>query len=176
MMKVNDSRFYPKALKTAPEDSGELDGFSPEQSFEGDYLDAKAYHRRALQYRDAGQAVSLVFNVASVALERYLVALCDLHGVEPMNHNFISLMKDVEQLVDVPQELNREIRSLDHIFGICFLDNYYHGTPETADMEKVLRLCNQAPLLFDKEKMDFVKRRLCHVNRTDKRGKAWLLK
>jgi HEPN domain-containing protein len=129
-----------------------MDEFSPARCFDGDYHDAKAYHRRALQYLEAKQPASLVFNVASVALERYLVALCDLHGVEPVNHNFISLMKDVQQLVDVPRELNREIRSLDHIFGICFLDNYYHGTPQITDMEKVLRLCNEVQPLFDKEK------------------------
>jgi HEPN domain-containing protein len=116
---------------------------SVESLFDGDYHDARAYHRRALQYMDARQPTSLVFNVASVALERYLVALCELYGVEPMNHNFIGLAKEVSRLVEIPHELSRDIRSVDHIFGICFLENYYHGTPETADMEKVLRLCNE---------------------------------
>ncbi|MDR1980880.1 MAG: hypothetical protein LBQ39_04560 [Tannerellaceae bacterium] len=122
--------------------------------FEEDYHDAKAYYRRALQFRETKKDAGLVFNVASLALERYLVALCDLHGVVPMNHNFISLMKDVEQIVDVPHELSRDIRSLDHIFGICFLETYHHGTPEFSDMEKVLRLCNEVQPLFDKEKME----------------------
>ncbi|MDR3261186.1 MAG: hypothetical protein LBT78_05055 [Tannerella sp.] len=134
--------------------------FMPEQLFEEDYHDAKAYHRRALQYLEAGQPASLVFNVASLALERFLVAICDLHGVEPMNHNFISLMKDVDKLVETPRELSREIRSLDGIFGICFLDNYYHGTPDVADMEKVLRLFNEVWKLFDEEKIASVRQLL----------------
>lgn len=116
-----------------------------------DYHDAKAYHRRALQYRDAQQPASLVFNVASVSLERYLVALCELHGVEPMSHNFINLAQDVCRLVEIPHELSRDIRSLDHIFGICFLDEYHHGTPEVADMEKVVRLCDEVQGLFDNQ-------------------------
>ncbi|OAV66203.1 hypothetical protein Barb6_02648 [Bacteroidales bacterium Barb6] len=121
----------------------------PVQSFKEDYHDAKAYHRRALQYRDAQQPASLVFNVASVSLERYLVALCELHGVEPMSHNFINLAQEVCRLVEIPHELSRDIRSLDHIFGICFLDEYHHGTPEVADMEKVVRLCDEVQGLFD---------------------------
>ncbi|MDR3340903.1 MAG: hypothetical protein LBT25_12600 [Candidatus Symbiothrix sp.] len=121
--------------------------------FEEDYHDAKAYHRRALQYMEARQSPSLVFNVASVSLERYLVAICERYGVEPMNHNFISLMKDVDKLVDIPHEVSREIRSLDHIFGICFLEDYYHGTPQVADMEKVLRLCDEVQTVLNKEKI-----------------------
>jgi HEPN domain-containing protein len=114
------------------------------------YHDAQAYHRRALQFRDAGKAHSLAFNVASIALERYLVALCEIHGVEPMNHNFIGLAKDVERLMEVPHELSRDIRSLDQIFGICFLDTYYHGEPELCDMEKALRLCDEVQQLFER--------------------------
>jgi HEPN domain-containing protein len=121
---------------------------SVESLFDGDYRDAMAYQHRALQYLEAKQSPSLVFNVASVALERYLVALCELYGVEPMNHNFIGLAKEVSRLVEIPHELSRDIRSIDHIFGICFLEEYYHGTPDTADMEKVLRLCNEVHQLI----------------------------
>jgi hypothetical protein len=116
------------------------------------YNDARGYHRRALQFRDSGKDPGLVFNVAAIAIERYLVALCDLHGVEPMNHNFVSLIKDVERLMEVPHELSRDIRSLDHIFGICFLDTYHHGDPDVNDMEKAIRICDDVQQLFDKEK------------------------
>ena len=118
-----------------------------------DYRDAKAYHRRALQFREAKYADSLVFNVASVALERYLVAICEWHGVEPMSHNFIGLMKEVDKLMDIPHETSRDVRSLDRIFGICFLDNYYHGEPQAADMEKALRLCSEMDELFNEKKL-----------------------
>jgi HEPN domain-containing protein len=123
-----------------------VDGFP----FEENYHDAKAYHRRALRFCETGKTGELVFNVASMALERYLVALCDLHAVEPENHNFVSLMNTVDKLVDIPHELSRDIRSLDQIFGICALDEkYHHGTPDDYDAEKILRLCNDCRLLID---------------------------
>jgi hypothetical protein len=123
-----------------------------EYPFEEDYHDAKAYHRRALRFAAIGQSVELVFNVASMALERYLVALCDLHGTEPMNHNFVCLMNAVEKVTDVPHALSREIRSLDTIFGICALDEtYHHGKPTASDADKVLRLCDEIHALFNTE-------------------------
>ncbi|OJV87493.1 MAG: hypothetical protein BGO34_10480 [Bacteroidia bacterium 44-10] len=125
--------------------------------FEADYKDAQAYHRRALQFRDEGHAFSLVFNIASVALERYLVALCELYGEEPMNHNFITLAITIEKLVGIPKDLSKEIKSLDQIFGICFLDNYFHGTPTEGDAERTLRMCDEVMNLFDREKMASVR-------------------
>lgn len=79
------------------------------EAFEENYRDAMAYHRRAEQFLRQKQRLSLVFNVGSVALERYLVALCHLYGVMPLNHNYICLMNAVEMVVNVPKELNKEI-------------------------------------------------------------------
>jgi hypothetical protein len=122
--------------------------------FEEDYHDAKAYHRRALRFAAIGKSVELIFNVAAIALERYLVALCDWHGTEPMNHNFVCLMNAVDKVMDVPHSLSKEIRALDMIFGICALDEtYHHGKPTAADTGKVLRLCDEVHALFDKEKV-----------------------
>lgn len=125
--------------------------------FEKEYLDAKAYLRRAKQFHDQGMTHSDVFNVASLALERYLVALCYLYDVEPFNHNYNCLMDSVEKIVEVPVELNTEIRSLDEIFGICSIDDYYHGEPELSDMERIIVMCDAVDGLFKKEKMEEVR-------------------
>jgi hypothetical protein len=125
--------------------------------FEKEYMDSKAYLRRAKLFRDRGMAHGDVFNVASLALERYLVALCYLHDVEPFNHNYNCLMDSVEKLVNVPLELNTEIRSLDEIFDICSLDDYYHGEPEVSDMERIIAMCDGVEGLFGKDKIEEVR-------------------
>ena len=124
-----------------------------EEAFAIDYHDAMAYHKRALQFKSQKVKSSVVFNVAAVALERYLVALCDLYGEEPRNHNYITLMKTVETLVDVPQELNRKIKAMDWIFGICSIDEYRHPNPDEADMENALYLCDEVRNLFDQDRI-----------------------
>jgi HEPN domain-containing protein len=121
--------------------------------FEKEYRDSKAYLHRAQLFLKEGQDHSVVFNVASLALERYLVALCYLHDMEPYNHNYTCLMDTVEMFMEVPEELNKEIRSLDEIFDICTLDDYFHGDPEVSDMERVLSMCERVEELFDQEKI-----------------------
>lgn len=127
------------------------------ETFEEDYRSAKMYHYRAKQFLEEGQCSSVVFNVASVALENYLIALCDLYGVEPDNHNYTCLMDAVETFMDISQELNEKIRSLDGIFGICSLENYYHGVPAESDMDKTLALCDEVKDLFDPERIAAVR-------------------
>ena len=130
-----------------------MDKRSRFDDFEKEYRDSKAYLRRARLFKTAGQDHSVVFNVASLALERYLVALCYLYDMEPYNHNYTCLMDTVEMFMDVPAELNKEIRSLDEIFDICSLDDYYHGDPEPSDMDRVLSMCDAVEGLFDQEKI-----------------------
>lgn len=112
------------------------------KAFEKNYNDAKGYHYRAEQFAKEGQRHSLIFNVASIALENYLIALCELHGEMPPHHSYNSLMDAVENITDFPIELNRGIRSLDDIFGICSIENYHHGTPTRADSVRAISMCS----------------------------------
>ncbi len=127
------------------------------EEFEQEHRDSKAYLRRARQFQSEGQDHNVVFNVASLALERYLVALCYLYDMEPFNHNYTCLMDTVEMVLDVPEELNKEIRSLDEIFGICSIDDYYHGEPEQKDTDRILSMCDSVEELFDQDKISLIR-------------------
>ena len=120
-----------------------------EESFALNYADAEGYYHRALQFQANDQRPSLVFNIASVALERYLVALCDLYGEDPRNHNYITLMWSVENFMEIPKDLNKRIKAMDWIFGICSIDEYRHPNPDEKDMENALVLCVEVQKLFD---------------------------
>jgi len=124
-----------------------------EESFALNYADAESYYHRALQFQVVEQRPSLVFNIAAVALERYLVALCDLYGEDPRNHNYITLIRSVETLVEVPKELNRRIKAMDWIFGICSIDEYRHPNPDVKDMENALVLCREVKKMFDQNRI-----------------------
>jgi len=125
-----------------------------EEAFALNYADAKAYHNRALQFMSAGERPSLVFNIASIALERYLVAICDLYGAEPKNHNYSILMKDVEKYVEVPKELKKRIKAMDWIFGICSIDEFRHPNPDESDRDNALYLCVEIEKLFDQKRIE----------------------
>lgn len=128
-----------------------------DEAFLTDYKDGEAYYQCALTFKEQGMRPSLVFNIASVALERYLVAICDLYGEDPRNHNYITLMKTAETVVDIPPELNKRIKAMDWIFGICSIDEYRHPNPDEADMENVLFLCTEVQRLFDQNRIEQVR-------------------
>jgi hypothetical protein len=67
-------------------------------------------------------------------------------------------MDTVETLVDVPANLNKEIRSLDEIFDICSLDDYYHGEPEPEDMDRILSMCDAVDGLFDEKRIASIRK------------------
>ena len=128
------------------------------EAFEEMYADAKGYHQRAKLFVNEGQRPSLIFNLSSVALECYLIALCELYGTSPRNHTYISMMNTVEKVMPFPRELSKSIRSLDIIFGICPIDNYHHGKPGPSDADRVLSMCDQVRELFDQSLIASVKR------------------
>jgi hypothetical protein len=111
--------------------------------FQTDYQSAQGYHRRAEKFSQTKRPANLVFNIASMALERYLVALCDLHCVTPENHDYACLMSAVETVMDFPAVLNQDIRSLDDVFGLCSLEVNPHGDPKAADASRILVLCGK---------------------------------
>lgn len=119
------------------------------EAFEKNYKDAKAYHNRAKQFLDEGQYPSVVFNVASIALERYLISLGNLYGVDAENHNYGSLMDSVEIVIDFPEDLNREIRNFDVIYDICSVDNPYSKTPDLSDLHQIILICSKVKKIID---------------------------
>lgn len=113
------------------------------EAFETNYQDAKAYHMRAEQFLSEGHRFSLIFNVGAVALERYLLAICEFHSLLPLNHTYISLMCTIESGIDFPAQLSERIKSLDWLFGICSIENYSHPSPDPEDASSVLNMCSE---------------------------------
>ncbi len=119
--------------------------------FQTDYQSALGYHRRAERFSQTKRPANLVFNIASMALERYLVALCDLHCVTPENHDYGCLMSAVETVMDFSALLNQDIRALDDVFGLCSLEVNPHGDPKAADASRILVLCGAVREILDGE-------------------------
>lgn len=103
--------------------------------------DAAGYHRRAVLFAEQGQSYGLTFNVASIAVECYLIALCAWYGSMPFNHSYSSLMDSAQEVMLFTPELSGKIRALDDIFGICSLDKYHHGAPTQSDAADILVIC-----------------------------------
>ncbi|WP_413736285.1 hypothetical protein ACL2XP_25835 [Sodalis sp. RH21] len=111
-------------------------------------VNARGYHRRAELFAGQAQSPGLIFNVASIAVECYLIALCAWYGSMPFNHNYASLMDTAEEVMQFDAALSRDIRALDDIFGICSLENYHHGTPTPEDVTGIIAVCRALAALL----------------------------
>ncbi|WP_446897929.1 hypothetical protein ACSVC9_13265 [Clostridium sp. LBM24168] len=128
-------------------------------SFERNYKDAKAFHHRAKQFSEEDQSPSIIFNVASIALEQYLISICHLYGAPPWNHTYDFLMDVVEIVVDFPKELNNEIRSIgkqSHEY-LCSLEPYTGNFPESSDASKILAICDKISRTFDQSRISSIR-------------------
>jgi hypothetical protein len=120
------------------------------EAFRRDHQDALGYHGNALTLRDEGACASVVFNVASIALERYLLALCALHGVEPRECTLGSLAREAADGANsrrargggFPESLVRAVQELESAFDICSLENRGDTEPGRPDAERSLALCD----------------------------------
>ncbi|MDJ1653335.1 hypothetical protein PFH44_07425 [Raoultella sp. Ech2A] len=121
---------------------------SDDQRFTRCYEHACGYHHRARLLVDQTRSSSLVFNVGAIAVECYLIALCALYGDMPLNHNYRSLLRTIEEHLEIDDALRQNILSLDAIFGICSVDDYHHGTPDESDGARILVLCDELDALI----------------------------
>ena len=111
---------------------------------------ARGYHHRVFKFYAERRPASLIFNVAAVSIEYYLVALCAKYQSMPLNHNYSSLIYEIEQVFpEFPEKLKVNIQRLDKIFGICSIDDYYHGTPNYHDTDNAMSICIGLKNLFD---------------------------
>ncbi|MEY7998777.1 hypothetical protein AB8U03_00960 [Clostridium sp. Mt-5] len=125
------------------------------EDFKESYKSAKGFHHRAEQFLREGKDSVIIFNIASMALECYLVALCNLYGVMPKGHTYGYLVDSAEMVVNVPSFLDDEIRSLDPIFNayLCSLESYDGNILELLDSDKILSICNEVSKLFNQERI-----------------------
>ncbi|HHG8772009.1 TPA: hypothetical protein ACPYU1_001340 [Raoultella planticola] len=121
---------------------------SDDQRFTRCYEHARGYHHRARLLAGQTRSSSLVFNVGAIAVECYLIALCALHGDMPLNHNYRSLLRSIEEHLEIDDALRQNILSLDAIFGICSIDDYHHGAPDENDGVRILALCSELDALI----------------------------
>ncbi|MHC4553088.1 MAG: hypothetical protein ACYSUT_10050 [Planctomycetota bacterium] len=85
------------------------------------------------QYQDAGSSKNgaasklsptVVYNLFSMSLESYCMAILDYHGTLADNHTFTDLLDSLERVIDVDPELKRRILDLEKCQQICSFEDF----------------------------------------------------
>ncbi len=71
----------------------------------------------------------LQYNLLSMSLEGYVMAIADFHNTLPYNHTYTDLMGILETLVPLDPDLKARILKHESIQDICSIEDYHRSHP-----------------------------------------------
>jgi len=74
------------------------------------------------------------YNLLSMSLEGYIMAILDFHSSLPDNHTYTDLMAGLESVLQIDEDLKKRILSYENIQSICSIDRYYRSEPTEDDL------------------------------------------
>lgn len=79
----------------------------------------------------------ILYNLLSMALEGYIMAILDYHTALPDNHTYTDLINGLEKVYDLPDDLKSRIMKYEGIQSICSVDQF---EIRTATDEELIEL------------------------------------
>ncbi len=75
------------------------------------------------------------YNLLSMSLESYVMAILDYNGTLPDNHTFIDLITALELVMPIDQNLKGRILKYEGLQSICAIDKYSRIDPSEEDID-----------------------------------------
>lgn len=105
-------------------------------------LDWQTWLGNADQYQNAATpknktsrfGTNIRYNLLSMALEGYVMAILDYHGDLPENHTYTDLISALEKVVPIDDELKKRILAYESLQSICSIDKYSRKDPTEEDL------------------------------------------
>ena len=74
------------------------------------------------------------YNVLSMALEAYVMAILDFHDSLPDNHTYTDLIYALEKVVPIDERLKKQILDYENIQSICSIEKYHRTAPTSQEL------------------------------------------
>ncbi len=119
-------------------------------------LDWRKWLREGDQYKKAGTpkpggkrrlSPTIVYNVYSMALESYVMAMLDSQGVLPDNHTFTDLVCALEQEFNLDVDLKKRILDLEQYQQICSFADFQIAQVNDAVVEEFSEVVDQVAFM-----------------------------
>ena len=79
--------------------------------------------------------LELRYNLLSMSLEAYVMAMTDYHHNLPDNHTYTDLIMGLERVVPMDQILKNRLLKYENIQSICSLEKYHRTTPTEDELD-----------------------------------------
>ncbi len=74
------------------------------------------------------------YNLLSMSLEKYCMAMLDFNQLLPDNHTYTDLMDALDQVVSLDTSLRERILKYENIQSICSIDKFYYAAPTDDEL------------------------------------------
>lgn len=89
----------------------------------------KYYRAACPEGKESRFLPDLQYNLLSMSLEGYVMAIADFHNSLPYNHTYTDLMENLETLVPLDPDLKARILKHESIQDICSIEDYRRSNP-----------------------------------------------
>lgn len=77
---------------------------------------------------------SIRYNLLSMSLESYVMAILDFHNTMPDNHTYTDLLDGLESVLAVDDNLKQRLLKYENIQSICSLEKFHIKQPTEAEL------------------------------------------
>lgn len=74
------------------------------------------------------------YNLISMSLEAYIMAIMDFHQALPKNHTYTDLIIGLETVIPLDEKLKNRILQYENIQSICSIEKYHTVAPTEAEL------------------------------------------
>lgn len=85
----------------------------------------------------------VAYNLLSMSLESFVMAILDIHNSLPENHTFTDLMDALETVRPVDTSLRKKILKYESIQSICSVDKYQRENPSEEAVNELREAVKQ---------------------------------
>lgn len=75
------------------------------------------------------------YNLLSMSLESYIMAICDYNNVLPDNHTYTDLIDCLEKVTTIDPGLKNRILRYENIQSICSIEKYHRTAPNETELD-----------------------------------------
>ncbi|MDR0611258.1 MAG: hypothetical protein LBG58_14205 [Planctomycetaceae bacterium] len=124
-----------------------------DQSWQTFLSDGRGFHKtvRGSRKRPNIFTPSIVQNIASMAIEKYFMAIFLKRGILPMNHTMTDFINTAQVFLPLEPELVKTLYYMDHLQQICSFDHFKIITPSDTDIPRFLKAVDDIAEIAERE-------------------------
>lgn len=90
------------------------------------------------------------YNLLSLSLEGYIMAILDFHHQLPDNHTYTDLITALETVWPVTESLKTRILQYENIQSICSVEKYHRRSPSTTELKDLKEAIDEIAMIAHK--------------------------